>query len=116
VFFFNGHEKGLNIIEEYDRRSLYLMLLKCYHYLHPMLELEIKYVDQIGDVKSNLDIFEQITSTSELVTKRFVGKMLIFRSYQVDSKEIKCPLQWWGKHEAMCSYYHLLGLANLKND
>jgi hypothetical protein len=27
--------------------------------------------------------------------------MLIFRHYQVDSKEIKCPLQWWEKHEIM---------------
>jgi hypothetical protein len=26
-------------------------------------------------------------------------EMLIFRHYQVDSKEIKCPLQWWEKHE-----------------
>ncbi len=25
--------------------------------------------------------------------------MLIFGHYQVDSKEIKCPLQWWEKHE-----------------
>jgi hypothetical protein len=27
--------------------------------------------------------------------------MLIFKRYQVDSKEIKYPLQWWAKHEAM---------------
>jgi hypothetical protein len=29
--------------------------------------------------------------------------MLIFKWYQVHSKEIKCPLQWWAKHEAMFS-------------
>jgi len=29
VFFFIGCEKGVSIVEEYDTRSLYLMLLKC---------------------------------------------------------------------------------------
>jgi hypothetical protein len=33
----------------------------------------------------------------EFVTK----ELLIFRHYQLDSKDIKCPIQWWGKHEAM---------------
>jgi hypothetical protein len=28
-------------------------------------------------------------------------KLLVFWHYQVDVKEIKCPLQWWEKHEAM---------------
>jgi hypothetical protein len=48
-----------------------------------------------------LDIFQQTASTSgpskELVTKQ----LLIFKHYQVDPKDIKCPLQWWGKNEAM---------------
>jgi hypothetical protein len=34
--------------------------------------------------------------------KEFVTReQLIFKRYQVDPKDIKCPLQWWGKHEAM---------------
>jgi hypothetical protein len=28
-------------------------------------------------------------------------KLLIFKCYQVDVKDIKCPLQWWEKHESM---------------
>ncbi len=36
VYSFIGFEKGVNIVEEYDRQSLYPMLLKCYHYLHPL--------------------------------------------------------------------------------
>jgi hypothetical protein len=28
-------------------------------------------------------------------------ELLILRHYQVDPKDIKCPLQWWGKHETM---------------
>jgi hypothetical protein len=29
--------------------------------------------------------------------------LLFFRCHQVDAKEIKCHLQWWGKYEAMFS-------------
>jgi hypothetical protein len=41
----------------------------------------------------------------ELVTKR----LLICKHRQVNSKEIKCPFQWWGKHEAMYSTINVLG-------
>jgi len=27
--------------------------------------------------------------------------LLVFKHYQVDVKDIKCPLQWWEKHESM---------------
>ncbi len=30
---FVGREVDVNIVDEYDRRTLYLMLLKCYHHL-----------------------------------------------------------------------------------
>jgi hypothetical protein len=36
------------IINEYDRRTLYLMILKCYHHLHPMTK-SVGCVDQIID-------------------------------------------------------------------
>jgi hypothetical protein len=45
---FVGLEEGVNIMDEYDRRTLYPMLLKYYHHLHPMIE-SIGFVDQIGD-------------------------------------------------------------------
>jgi hypothetical protein len=48
-----------------------------------------------------LDIFEQTTSRSELVEELVNRVLLIFRKYQLDVKDIKCPLQWWQKHEAM---------------
>jgi hypothetical protein len=31
------------------------------------------------------------------------NELLIFRHYQVDVKDIKCPLQWQEKHESMFS-------------
>jgi hypothetical protein len=42
-----------------------------------------------------LDIFEQIASTSELVKELVKRELLISGRYQLDVKDIKCPLQWW---------------------
>jgi hypothetical protein len=98
---FIGNEEGVNIVEEYNRLSLYPMLLKCYHYLHLTIESKVGCIDQIKDSKFDFDIFEQTPSTSE-PTKELVNReMLIFMRYQADSKEIKCHFQWWAKHEAM---------------
>jgi len=33
---FVGQEEGVSIMDEYDKKTLYPMLLKCYHHLHPM--------------------------------------------------------------------------------
>ncbi len=33
---FIGREQGVSIVEEYDSKSLCLMLLKCHHHLHPL--------------------------------------------------------------------------------
>jgi len=29
-----GHEQGMSIVEKHDDKTMYLMFLKCYHYLH----------------------------------------------------------------------------------
>jgi len=49
----------------------------------------------------SLDIFEQTTSTSEPAKKLVKRKLLVFRKYQLDVKDIKCFLQWWQKQEIM---------------
>jgi hypothetical protein len=46
--------------------------------------------------------------------------MLIFRHYQVDSKEIKCLLQWWEKNEIIFPIVvflvqHFFGAPNPKD-
>jgi hypothetical protein len=61
---FVGQEEGVSIVDEYDNKTLYPMLLKCYHHLHPMPK-SIGCVDQIGDEDFSLDIFQQPTSTSQ---------------------------------------------------
>jgi hypothetical protein len=52
-------------------------------------------------VEYDLDIFEQAPNTSEVAIEIITREMLIFRCYQVDSKEFKCHVQWWAKLEAM---------------
>jgi hypothetical protein len=53
------------------------------------------------DEENSLDIFEMYDGTSE-PTKEVVNKeLLMFRRFQVDVKEVKCPLKWWVKHESL---------------
>ncbi len=93
VFSFIGREQSVVIIEAYDKKSLYLMLLKCRHHLHPLVETESSFAN-IGVVEdSSLDIyFEQNYNISEPMKELMNRKLLIFRRYQVDVKEIKCVL------------------------
>ncbi len=34
---FVGREQGVALLEEYDRKSLYAMLVKCYEHLYPLV-------------------------------------------------------------------------------
>jgi hypothetical protein len=45
-------------VEEYDVKALYPMLLKCYHYLHPMGEKEFGGVIDHKDDDYKLDTFQ----------------------------------------------------------
>jgi hypothetical protein len=86
-------------MNEYDR-TLYPMILKCYHHLHPMTK-SIGCIDQITNENYSLDIFQQIAFTSEPTKELVTEELLIFRHYQMDLKNIKSLFQWWGKYEAM---------------
>jgi hypothetical protein len=55
--FFIGHEKGVNIVEEYDRRYLYFMFLKCYNHLHLVTKFEVGCAKQVVDEDCNLNTF-----------------------------------------------------------
>jgi hypothetical protein len=39
---FVGKEQGVALVKEYDRKSLYPMLVKCYEHLHPLVRLVTK--------------------------------------------------------------------------
>jgi len=90
---FVGQEEGVNIVDEYDKRTLYPMFLKCYHHLHLMTKF-VGCVAQTSDENSSLDILQHIVSTSEPSNELVTKELLIFRCYQVDPKDIKCPSQW----------------------
>jgi hypothetical protein len=69
------------IVEDYDKRSSYLILLICYHYLHPMIEFDVGCVNQTTNATSNLNIFEQTLITNDLVKKISTRKLPIFKHY-----------------------------------
>jgi hypothetical protein len=93
---FVGREQGVALVEEYDRKSLYPMVVKCHEDSHPLVKLETNFANQnIFYQDCNLDIFEQTARTSEPVKKLVKRELLIFKRYQLDVKDIKCHLQWW---------------------
>ncbi len=55
---FVEREQGVAFVEEYDKNSLYPMLVKCYEHLHPLVKLDRTCADQdIFEQDWNLDIF-----------------------------------------------------------
>jgi hypothetical protein len=65
-----------------------------------MVEFEL-VVDMQTHEKSSLDIFEMSNKTNE-PTKEVVKKELqMFKRFQVDVKDIKCPLKWWANHGSL---------------
>jgi hypothetical protein len=102
-------EQGVALVEDYDRKSLYPMLVKCHEHLHLLVRSKRNSINQnIFDEDYNLDIFEQTVSTSEFAKQLVKKVLLIFRRYQLDVNEIKCPFQWWQKHEAMFPIIRIL--------
>ncbi len=91
VSFLIGQKRAISIVEEYDQRSLFPMLLRCYHILHLMAEFGF-VVNIQTDEKNNLDGMSELSK--EVVNK----ELLMFRRFQVDVKDIKCLLEWWVKH------------------
>jgi len=95
-------EQGVALVEDYDRKSLYPMLVKCHEHLHLLVRSKRNSINQnIFYEDYNLDIFEQTVSTSESAKQLVKKVLLIFKRYQLDVNDIKCPFQWWQKHEAM---------------
>ncbi len=94
VLSFIGYEQnGVNIVKEYDSRFLYLILLTSHRHLHAIIRSKGGNVNQIVNENCNLYIFEQTANTSEPMKKLVNRKLLIFKQYQVNFKDIKCPFQ-----------------------
>jgi len=54
---FIGREQKVAIVEEYNEKFLYHMLLQCYHYSHLVVRSKSEFVEQTMDVDYSLDIF-----------------------------------------------------------
>jgi hypothetical protein len=65
VLHFIGHEEDVIIVEGYDKRSLYPMLIKCHHHLPLMPLFEIGCANPMVDEDSNMDFLKQINNTNE---------------------------------------------------
>jgi hypothetical protein len=89
-----GHEQGMFIVEEYDAKTLYPMLLKCYHYLHLVGENEFSDVANHEDEDCKLDIIQTIASSNEPMKNLMTKKFLNFKRFHVDVKDIKSLLLW----------------------
>ncbi len=66
---FIGLEQGKAIVEEYDKKFLFFMLMKCYYHLHPLVGFERGVVDERVEEDKSLDIFEMMTNANEPTTK-----------------------------------------------
>jgi hypothetical protein len=77
---FIGLEQCKAIVQEHDRKTLYPMLLRCNHHLHPLFENV--NVDQHVDENFSLDILEMPTNTNKLVKELVTIKLLILRGFK----------------------------------
>jgi hypothetical protein len=68
-------------------KTLHLILLKCYHHLH--LLFKNATIDQGVDEDCTLDIFEILTSTSNLANELVGRELLIFRRFQMSSSMVR---------------------------
>ncbi len=78
---FIGCEHGVAIIEDYDERSLYPMVLKCYHQLYLVIGFESEFVGPTVNVNYSLDIFAMVVRTNELTKETIKRKLLICKPY-----------------------------------
>jgi hypothetical protein len=65
------------MVKDYDRWSLFPMLLKCHHVVHLLLEYEIME-NQLNDEDYCLDIFDMTIGTSELAKESVNRELQIF--------------------------------------
>jgi hypothetical protein len=68
---FIGHEYGVVIVEEHDKKSMFLMFLKSYHHLRLLYKIESSFVHKI-DEGNSLNIFEMVANILK-ITKELIN-------------------------------------------
>jgi hypothetical protein len=66
-----------------------------------MDECDVEFTKHTFYEDNNLKFFKMVANISELMIELINKKLLIFKRFHMDFKEIKCPPQWWQKHEYM---------------
>jgi hypothetical protein len=78
-----------------------------------MTKSENGFAKQTIDEDSNLNIFEQIVNTSELVKILVTKELLIFKRIRRKSNVL---FNWWGgEHETMFPFVDFFRLSNLRH-
>jgi hypothetical protein len=95
-----GKNQGVFIVEWYDRRTLYPMLIKSYNHLHLVGDVDSTFTNQDVDKDYGLNIFQMTSNNIEIVKEIITRELLDFKRFHVDMKDIKNHVQWWGKHES----------------
>jgi len=75
------------------------VVLKTHQFLQPLVNFEYG-AKRASDEDSNFDIFEMTSEINEHSKKLMRQELDLFRKYP-NIKNIKCPLDWWAKHESM---------------
>jgi hypothetical protein len=57
IFSYVGKKQGVSIVQQYDRKAWYPMLVKTYNHLHLVGNVASSFVDQDVDKDCGLDIF-----------------------------------------------------------
>ncbi len=108
ISFFIGHEKGVVIVEEYNKISLYLMFIKCHYYLHMVTRFKIHCLNP--NENCALNIFEQIVNTNELM-KKLVGRELLISKNTKGISKILNVLFNGGRSEHKSIFFIILSIV-----
>jgi hypothetical protein len=90
----------MSIVEEYDRKALYPMLVKSYNHLHLIGNVASSSTKQDANKDYGLNIFQMTHNNTETTKKIVTRELLDFRRFHVDVKDIKNLFQWWEQHES----------------
>jgi hypothetical protein len=104
--YYVGKKQGVSIVEQYDRKALYSMLVTSYNHLHFIEDVAFDFVDRDDEEDYELDISKMTSNNVKTVKEIVTRELLDFRRFRVNMKDIKNPPQWWEKHE---STFHIVG-------
>jgi hypothetical protein len=95
-----GKKQGVSIVEEYDKKTLYPMLVKSYNHLHLIGDVASNSTKQDANKDYGLNIFQMTNNIAKTAKEIVPRELLDFRRFHVDVKDIKNLLQWWEQHES----------------